>query len=139
MTALSGVISNMKFKAILVIYDYFLTLPLEISKIWKGSLTIGKVLFMLCRYPSFLCQLVIMLLYFRHPLVCAFQVIYIECKITLFAGVRIILFFFSRHNGLTIILYQMQYHLLYLCSKFGAYFCCNIWQVCSTVFDAMIN
>lgn len=36
----------------LLIYDYFLTLPLEISEIWKSQFTVAKLFYFLNRYGS---------------------------------------------------------------------------------------
>ncbi|KAF9462778.1 hypothetical protein BDZ94DRAFT_1236571 [Collybia nuda] len=35
------------------IFDYFLTLELEVELIWKARWTLGKVAFLLARYPTF--------------------------------------------------------------------------------------
>ena len=48
----------------LVTYDYFLTLPLEISEIWSGTFTATKALFFLNRYSYLIYQAVIQSFYF---------------------------------------------------------------------------
>ena len=50
----------------LVLYDYLLTLPLEIAEIWFGKLTGIKVLFLLNRYPYLLSQLMGLLYTFLY-------------------------------------------------------------------------
>lgn len=40
------------FFLVLLIYDYFLTLPLEISQIWSSRFTAAKLFYLLNRYGS---------------------------------------------------------------------------------------
>ena len=54
------------YSAVLVFYDYLLTLPLEIAQIWHGQWTGIKILFLLNRYPYLLSQLMGLLYIFLY-------------------------------------------------------------------------
>lgn len=56
---------NVRLKALaLSFYEYLITLHLEMSEIWRGKLSITKVLFYLSRYPYLVFQVLSMLLLF---------------------------------------------------------------------------
>lgn len=52
---------------VLLLYDYFLTFPLEVSEIWRGRFTIIKGLFCINRYSAILCQIGIIFIDFFKP------------------------------------------------------------------------
>ena len=62
---------------VLLLYDYFLTLPLELRYIWHGKLNTIKILFIINRYASLVYQYSIILLSFVQPITNAVRLIHL--------------------------------------------------------------
>ena len=52
---------------VLVSYDYFLLLPLEVSEIWMSKISLYKALFLLNRYVSIFVGFSLFFIYVYHP------------------------------------------------------------------------